>query len=94
MNSININKVLNLSNITIVDVRSYNDYLEGHIPGAIFMDYYKLLFNPEKYLNKDKSYYFYCFSGSRSLQLVDRLNRMGYHCINILGGYQKYLLSK
>ena len=36
-----------------IDIRSKNKYLLGHINDAINIDYYELLFNYEKYLQKD-----------------------------------------
>lgn len=76
----------------IIDIRSINSYNNGHINGAIHINQYDLLFNPEKYIKKNETYYIYCNSGVSSKVIVDRLNSKGYHTVNIEGGYNNYLL--
>ena len=80
--------------MNIIDIRSKSEYDMGHIPGAIFIDKYELLFNSSKYLNKNDTYHIYCNSGITSKGVVSKLNNMGYKCVNIDGGYKNYLLSK
>ena len=82
------------SNKNIIDIRSYHRYLQGHIPGAISIESSELITYPEKYLDKEKTYYLYCDSGFRSSNIVQKLNSMGYNTVNIIGGYNNYLLSK
>lgn len=77
-----------------IDVRSKNKYLLGHINDAINIDYYELFFNYEKYLQKNKKYYIYCDTGTKSKILVNRLRGLGYNCVNIEGGYNNYLVNK
>lgn len=91
MKSININDLLNINNANIIDIRNNFSYSSGHIPGAVNISSNDLLFNPEKYLNKNKVYYIYCDSGNRSKIIVNELNGIGYNTINILGGYNSYL---
>ena len=78
----------------IIDVRSNSRYLMGHIPNAISIEGITLLGNPNKYLKKNEKYYLYCESGSTSKMVVEKLNRMGFHTVNIIGGYHNYLLRK
>lgn len=78
----------------IIDIRDINSYNKSHIEGAIHIDQYDLIFNPNKYLNKNDIYYIYCNSGVSSKVVVNRLNSRGYHTVNIDGGYNNYLLSK
>lgn len=77
---------------TIIDIRDKSKYLNSHIDGAINISYMDLLLNHKRYLEKDKIYYIYCDSGVRSKSLVEKLNNLGYHTINIDGGYNNYLL--
>ncbi len=91
MKNININDLLNIKNANIIDIRNNFSYMKGHIPGAINITYQELLFNPERYLNRNKVYYIYCDSGSRSKVIVNELNNLGYNTINVLGGYNSYL---
>lgn len=94
MKNIGINELLNMNNINIIDIRNRNSYVSGHIPQAVNIEEYDLLFNTRNYLNKNTRYYLYCDSGSRSEQLVNKLNQAGYDTVNIIGGYHNYLLRK
>ena len=80
--------------MNIIDIRSKSKYLENHIPGAINIDSYELLFNPDKYLKKEEIYYIYCTSGISSKMVVNKLNKIGYNTVNIDGGFNNYLLRK
>lgn len=58
------------SNAVLLDVRTLEEYEEGHIKGARLID----IRQPQKFmdeietLDKDKSYFVYCRSGNRSSQ--------------------------
>lgn len=78
----------------IIDVRSNNKYNANHISGAINIESFELLANPNKYLNKIDTYYLYCDSGYTSGIVSNRLNMLGYNTVNIEGGYNNYLLRK
>lgn len=92
--NISIDKLLRLYNPHIIDIRNHSKYLNSHIPGSVSIDEYELLFNTDKYLNKDEVYYIYCDSGTRSLRVVSNLIHLGYRAVNIDGGYNNYLLRK
>lgn len=94
MSSISVSELLNINDAIIIDIRSYNNYLHNHIPGAISIEESKLAFNPEKYLNFKDTYYLYCYSGVRSRLLVNKLNKLGYHTVTVFGGFYHYLLNK
>ena len=78
----------------IIDIRSQEEYLLGHIESSIWIPSKELLINPSKYLKKEKTYSLYCNSGNKSKKIVDYLNSKGYNCVNIEGGYWHYLLTK
>ena len=75
----------------IIDIRTKEKYLISHIEDAVNISYMDLLLNHKKYLVKNKTYYIYCDSGIRSKRLVNELNSLGYHTIDIEGGYNNYL---
>lgn len=79
--------------IQIIDIRDNYQYQLGKIPTAKNIPMNFLLTVPENYLNKQDTYYLYCEFGSRSKRACQELNDMGYHTINILGGYQEYRQS-
>lgn len=88
---INIRRCLS---ITIIDIRSKYKYDLGHIKDSINIDEYNLLFNYNKYLNKNEKYIIYCDNGNRSKIVVNKLKRLGYNVENLDGGYNNYLLQK
>lgn len=90
----NIDSILKMNSSNIIDIRDRNSYVMGHIPQAINIEEYDLLFNTNKYLNKNSIYYIYCDLGNRSGQLAMKLRKNGYNVINIEGGYHNYLLRK
>lgn len=76
--------------INIIDIRSSTSYKLGNIPYSKNISKNELMFNPEKYLIKEKVYYIYCSKGIQSRGLVKYLNSIGYHTTNIIGGYASY----
>lgn len=91
---ITISELLALQNPNLIDIRGIDAYRKNHIPGAIPIDSMSLLLHPDIYLKRDQIYYLYCNSGVRSKLLVEKLNRMGYSTVSVLGGFQNYLLRK
>ena len=49
-----------------------------------YIPYQKLIFNPTKYLDKNKTYYFYCKNGTKSREVVSRLELDGYKVVRVL----------
>ena len=49
-----------------------------------YTDYEKLLYNPEKYLDKNTLYYFYCKNGIKSKKVVSILELYGYNVIRVI----------
>ena len=87
-------KIYNNEPLKIIDIRNNYEYQYGKIPTAKNINKYLLEKTPEKYLDKNKIYYIYCQSGKTSNQLVNWLNKIGYNTVNIIGGYNNYLLRK
>ena len=77
----------------IIDIRNSTSYLKGHIENAKNIPFSKLYFHPDEYLDKQKTYYLYCDTGHRSKLLVSYLKSLGFKCVNIEGGYSKYLFK-
>ena len=89
---ISIGELLNKKTNNIIDIRSQYEYNLGHIPNARYISSIELLMNTDRYLNKGEVYYIYCSSGNRSRSIVNKLNNKGYKTVNIIGGYNNYLL--
>ena len=90
--SISIDNLKKLNNIDIIDIRSIQKYNDGHIENAINIPFKILLLSPSKYLQENVKYYIYCQTGNMSRKLCNILNNYGYNVINILGGYDAWIL--
>ncbi len=90
MRSININKIKDLHDIKIIDVRERSEYADHSLPNTINIPTSEFIETFEQYLNKDETYYIMCLSGKRSLQVADYLDSLGYKVINLEGGLCSY----
>lgn len=83
-----VNQMLrNNSNIVLLDVRSHQEYEEGHLNGAINIPTYEIYRNAPKII-KDKNTIIiaYCTIGLRSKNAINILRRMGYKNLYHLDG--------
>lgn len=63
----------------LLDVRTPQEYTKSHIPGSTNVPLDTLENTIEKaFPDKDKKMYVYCFSGSRSVQAVAAMVKLGY----------------
>lgn len=76
------------SSVVILDVRKADEYAEGHLKGAIFIDQFQDDFveQAKAKLPKDKTIAIYCRSGRRSANAAGKLADVGYKCVNLKGG--------
>ena len=75
------------SGYVILDVRTEQEYAEGHIPGAILIPDYEISEKAESVLtDKDQLILVYCRSGRRSKHAAAQLEEMGYTRIREFGG--------
>lgn len=66
----------------VIDVRSPQEYKEGHLNGAISLPEYEIKENVETILkNKKEIIIVYCSSGSRSKKAQKELIEMGYETV-------------
>ena len=77
-------------NYNIIDIRDSNAYNKNHIYNAKNIAMNLLTNIPEKYLNKNETYYIYCSSGYKSQKCCRLLEKKGYDTVSIIGGYDKY----
>lgn len=83
MKSININEY-NPKLGKLIDVESKEIYNQHHIDGSINIPYEVLLYNRERLLNKDETYYIYCQGGHKSKRAVNVLDLYGYNVIQVI----------
>jgi thioredoxin 1 len=76
------------SDAQILDVRTIDEFQNGHIEGAINADVNSAAFQQiASDLNKDKTVFVYCLSGARSASAAGMLKEMGFKSIvNLTGG--------
>ena len=71
----------------ILDVRTQEEYDEGHIPGAIVISHEEIAEKAEEVLtDKDQLILVYCRSGRRSKIAAEALAELGYTNIKEFGG--------
>ena len=80
-------KMMDEEQVTIVDVRTKEEYLEAHIEGAVLLTLDTIPEKAEEVLSdKNETYLIYCRSGNRSDQAARELVAMGYQKIYDFGG--------
>lgn len=71
----------------LVDVRTPDEYSEGHLEGAVNIDFYDEHFKENcSRLDKEKTVYVYCHSGGRSGKATDMLHEEGFKSVVDLSG--------
>ncbi len=76
----------------ILDIRTPQEFVAGHIQGAVNIDFYASTFRQElSQLPKDKTYLVYCNSGNRSGQAMPIFRELGFRGIyELRGGIQAW----
>lgn len=76
------------SSVVILDVRTADEFKDGHIQGAILIDQNQSDFveKAKAALSIDKKIAIYCRSGRRSANAAGKLADAGYKCVNLKGG--------
>ena len=71
----------------VLDVRTPEEYREGHIEGAVNMDFYADGFEKQlEKLDKEKSYFVYCTVGGRSSSAAKMMHDKGFQKVHDLSG--------
>ena len=78
------------SNAMLVDVRTPEEYREGHIPGSINVPLQQIEDIELEVAEKNTPLYVYCRSGARSRQATAMLQEMGYEEVHNIGGILDY----
>lgn len=81
-----LEKMRDIPNAVLLDVRSEQEYQEGHLEGSINLPVNRI---PTISLPKENPVFVYCLSGGRAGRAVTFLNKMGYDAVNI-GGIADY----
>ncbi len=79
--------------VGIVDLRDWNEYEKSHISKAINIPYDEIECHYDE-LRKYRMLIFYCSRGNRSLITARCLEREGFLCGSIAGGYEAYKMEE
>lgn len=77
-------------NAVLVDVRSRQEYSQGHIPGSVNVPLDSLGDIDKVVEGKDVPLYVHCLSGARSGRAEAMLKNMGYKNVKNIGGIGSY----
>lgn len=73
--------------LVILDVRTPEEFAEGHVEGAVMLDFYDPGFaDALAELDPDVPYVLYCRSGNRSGQTVAMMEQLGFSSVEEVGG--------
>lgn len=78
--------------VVVLDVRTSQEFLSGHIENAINIDVEAMTFDGDiKSLDKDAPYAVYCKSGRRSVIATEKLKSAGFkNLFNLTNGIQDW----
>ena len=74
----------------IVDVRTSEEFAEGHLPGAVNFDWKSddFLSMVKAAFDSSKPLYLYCRTGVRSGEAAEALAKTGYEVVSLIGGIE------
>ncbi|UCE69058.1 MAG: rhodanese-like domain-containing protein [Flavobacteriaceae bacterium] len=75
----------------LVDVRTPGEYGEGHLEGAVNIDWMAGDFIRKwDTIDKNRKVYVYCKLGGRSAEAAHLLDSLGYNVVDLTGGWDAY----
>jgi rhodanese-related sulfurtransferase len=79
----------------LVDVRTPGEFNQGHLPGAVNIDWMAEDFIRQwDTVSRDKKLYLYCQAGVRSAHAARVLDSLGFRVVDLTGGYAEYLKAR
>ena len=78
------------SNTVWIDVRTKEEYAEGHIPGSINIELDEIEKIVDIIKDKNSHIYLYCRSGHRSGIALNKVKELGYRDLTNIGGIIHY----
>ena len=85
-------QIIEDTTVVRLDVRTANEYAQGHIPNALLIDVTQADFmqKAEQLLPKDKTIALYCRSGRRSKTAAMQLAKHGYQVVELNTGFNSW----
>lgn len=89
-------RIISRRNVIIVDVRAPQEFAEGHIAGALNIDWNagNFAYVADELLDDDETIAVYCSHAKRSRLAAAMLNQMGYrHVVELQGGFETWMAA-
>lgn len=80
----------NTPGAVLVDVRTPEEYAQGHLPGSINIPIQNIIRVEQILPDKEPPLFVYCQSGARSRRAAAFLEKLGYESVCNLGGISGY----
>lgn len=77
--------------VTVVDVRSPEEFAEGHVPGAVNVPLEQVIADADRYAGQEL--YVICQSGGRSSKAAEALAAAGAQPVSVTGGTAGWIES-
>lgn len=86
-------KKIATENYILVDVRTSEEYVDGHLEGALNINYFSATFSEDiAKLGLEMPVLVYCQSGNRSRKSMKTMYNMGFKEVkNLIGGYKGWV---
>lgn len=88
--NVGVQDYLSTDGAVLLDVRTTEEYAEGHIEKSINMPLQNIEQATDLIKDKSSPLFVYCQSGGRSAQAAGFLKKMGYTNVNDIGGIMSY----
>jgi phage shock protein E len=85
-----------LKNVVLLDVRTPEEYQQGHLENSLNVNWYDSDFVQQvEGIDKDETIFVYCKLGGRSAKAQEKLKSLGYkNVVNLEGGYDAWSSKK
>ena len=93
---ITVHELAALENVVVIDVREIDEYLEGHVPGAINLPLSSFAETYDQVAHED-TVYVICAAGGRSARACEFISQQAEYessqFVNVLGGTNAWIIE-
>lgn len=77
--------------VRLIDVRSPEEFADGHVPGAVNVPLKEVLASPQRFAGQE--WHVICRSGGRSLTAAEAMNAAGARAVSVSGGTSAWIAA-